>query len=247
MNFTVFVFSVTLLILITFLAGLYPAIALSRFKPVNALKNIVLQSSPSSRISSNVLIVFQNSIAQLLIAATIIISSQVNFLKRANLGFNKNSIIIIPVPTNATVKLPFLRDQLMAQPNVKDVSFCYRPPSSTTDKGGLVQFDNKPLEKFAVRSVIGDENYLKTFKLQLIAGRALTTADTNAHSYLINQQLMFKLGFKSPDQVLGHQLLDGDFGPKNGIIVGIIKDFHSSSLYKDIEPVAIASNSSLYE
>ena len=246
-NKNLILFLVVLIVLVVFIAGFYPAVILSRFKPVNALKNIISNVNPSSKLSRGVLIVAQNVIAQVLIVCTLIITLQVKFLKNANLGFNKDAVLMLPVPDNDAAKLSFLHNELSAGPDVKSVTFCYRPPSSTTDKGGTIRFDNKPWEKFAVRSVIGDENYTKTFGLQLLAGRNITATDTNATAYVVNEQLLLKLGIKNPEQIIGHQLTDGDFSGKNGIIVGVVKDFHIHSLHDKIEPAVIASKSALYE
>lgn len=246
-NKNLILFLGVLIVLVVFIAGFYPAVILSRFKPVNALKNIISNINPTSKVSRGVLIVAQNVVAQVLIVCTLIITLQVKFLKNANLGFNKDAVIMLPVPNNDAAKLSFLHNELSAARDVKNVSFCYRPPSSTSDKGGTIRFDNKPWEKFAVRSVIGDENYTKTFGLQLLAGRNITATDTNATAYLVNEQLLLKLGIKNPEQIIGHQLTDGDFSDKNGIIVGVVKDFHIHSLHDKIDPAVIASKSALYE
>ena len=241
------VFLVFLLIAVIFAAGFYPAVIISGFKPVSALKNLVSANRKSSQGSRNTLIIVQNTVAQVLIVSTIIISLQVKFLKNADLGFNKDAVIMVPLPENVQLQLPYLSNELRHSNSIKNVSFCYRAPVSTTNKGGMVRLDSHDWEKFPVRSVIADDHYTSAFGLKIIAGRNLTATDTGAHAFLVNQALLSKLGIHKPEQALGHQLTTGDFSDKPGVIVGVVKDFHTHSLYTELEPAVIASKAELYQ
>jgi len=245
-NGQAFLFLFVLLLTIVFTAGFYPAVILSGFKPIDALKNRTGNNNNSSGLSRNVLVIFQNVTAQSLIVCTVIIILQVNFLKNADLGFNKDAIIMLPVPDHSASKLSYFRNQLSNYPGIKSVSFCYRAPASTSGKGGMIRYDNMPSTKFAVRSVIGDENYIKTFGLKILAGRNLTSTDST-NAYIVNQQVLQKLGIKNPEQAIGHLLAAEDFSEKNGTIVGVVKDFNVHSLYTGIEPTLIAAKSDYYE
>ncbi|MDN5289210.1 MAG: hypothetical protein JWR38_5484 [Mucilaginibacter sp.] len=227
-------------------AGFYPALILSRFKPVNALKNQLNQNTQSAGFGRKSLIVVQNIIAQVLIISTILITMQVKFLKTADLGFNKNAVLVLPVPDNAKTKTNFLRNRLLAYPGVKEVSFCYRPPASTSDKGGSIKYDSQPWEKFIGKTIIGDAGYVKTFGIQLIAGRNIMESDT-AKEYLVNEKLVQKLGLQNAQQIIGHRLAAGDISDQQGTIVGVIKDFHSKSLYTAIDPEYITTLRSGYQ
>lgn len=244
-NLSAIVFTLLLLLLITFIAGFYPGIVLSRFKPIAAIKNKVTDGKFSSRFSRSLLIIIQNSIAQILIVCSLIIALQVSFFKKANLGFQKQAIIMVPIPKNSGATISFFRDQLNGLSGVKNVSFCFRPPASNTVKAGTIRYDGRNWEKFPVSSIVGDENYLKTFELQLLAGRNLNTNDTAG--FLINQQVLYKLGIKNAEQAIGHKLTAGDLNNEIGTIVGVVKDFHSHSLYTPIEPALITSNINMYE
>jgi putative ABC transport system permease protein len=229
-----------ILIFIILAAGFYPAMILSRFKPVSTLKNQLNPNTRSAGLGRKSLIVVQNIIAQVLIISTILITMQVKFLKTADLGFNKNAVLVLPIPDNAKSKTDFLRNRLAAYSSIKDVSFCYRPPASTSDKGGSIKYDNKPWEKFVGRTLIGDAGYVKTFGLTLIAGRNIMESDT-AKEYLVNEMLIRKLGIKDAQQIIGHRFAAGDIGDQPGTIVGVVKDFNSKSLYTAIEPEYITT------
>jgi putative ABC transport system permease protein len=234
------VFISVVLLLIIGAAGSYPALILSRFKPVNALKNQVAGKVQSAGFTLKGLIIVQNVIAQVLIISTILITLQVRYLKTADLGFNKNAVIMLPVPNNDKTKTDYLRNQLLADPAIKNVSFCYRAPSSTADKGGSIKYDTRDWEKFVGYTIMGDAGYIKTFGVQLVAGRNIVESDT-AREYLINETLAKKLGVKDPQQVIGRKFAAGDLSDNPGTIVGVVKDFHAKSLYTAIAPEYIST------
>jgi putative ABC transport system permease protein len=233
-------FIATVLLTIILAAGSYPALILSRFKPVNALKNQVGSQTQTAGFTRKGLIIVQNVIAQVLIISTILITMQVKYLKTADLGFNKNAVLMLPLPNSDKSKTDYLRNQLLASPDIKNVSFCYRAPSSTAGKGGSIKFDTRNWEKFAGWTLMGDANYVKTFGIQLVAGRSMAESDT-AREYLINEALVHRLGINHPQQVIGRPFTAGDLSNNPGIIVGVVKDFHAQSLYTAIAPEYITT------
>lgn len=239
-DYRLLVFIAVVLLVIISAAGSYPALILSRFKPVNALKNQVAGKVQSAGFTRKGLIIVQNVIAQVLIISTILITLQVRYLKTADLGFNKNAVLMLPVPNNDKTKTDYLRNQLLSNPAIKNVSFCYRAPSSTADKGGSIKYDTRDWEKFVGYTVIGDAEYVKTFGVQLTAGRNIVESDT-AREYLVNETLMKKLGVKDPQQVIGRKFAAGDLSDNPGTIVGVVKDFHAKSLYTAIAPEYIST------
>ena len=244
-NYQSVVFLLILLVILVFAAGFYPAVILSNFRSIDALKNR-FGSTSSSKISRNVLIIFQNVIAQVLIICSAIIVLQVNFLKNVDLGFNKDAVIMVPVPVRDAGKLNFLRNELTNQAGIKSVSFCYKPPSALTQKGGSIKYDGHEWEKFTVSSIIGDQDYVKTFGLKLLAGRNLYPADT-ANAYLINEQVLRRLNIKRPELAVGHQIVAGDFGDLPGTIVGVVKDFNIQPLNAPLQPALIAQRFEYFE
>ena len=239
-------FVIAIVIVVIFAAGTYPALILSNFKPVNALKNQVGSHTQTVSLTRKSLIIIQNVIAQVLIISTIFITMQVNYLKTANLGFNKNAVIMLPIPNNDKNKTDYLRNQLLINPAITNVSFCYRAPSSTSDNGGSIKYSNRDWEKFVGRTILGDEAYLKTFGLQLVAGRNIIESDT-AREFLVNELMVQKLGLKNPQQIIGKMFTSGDLSNNPGIIVGVVKDFHAKSLYTPIEPEYITTERNRYQ
>ena len=245
-NINAILFLIVLLLVVVFVAGFYPAVVLSGFKPVDALKNRIGNSNISSKLSRNVLIILQNVIAQALIVCTVIIVLQVKFLRNADLGFNKDAIIMVPIPDHSPSKLSYFRNQLSKYPGIKSVSFCYKAPSAITQKGGSIRYDEREWGKFSVYSIIGDQDYLKTFGIKLIAGRNLSSTDTT-NAYIVNKQVLQKLGIKNPEQVIGHQLTAGDFSDHTGTIIGVVKDFNIVPLTSELAPALITAAPTYFE
>jgi putative ABC transport system permease protein len=239
-------FVVAILIIITLAAGSYPAIILSRFKPVNALKNQLGIQAQTGAFTRKGLIVIQNVIAQVLIISTILITMQVSYLKNTDPGFNKDAVLMVSIPQNDKGKTEYLRNLLLSNAEIKNVSFCFRAPSSTADEGGSIKYDTHNWEKFVGRSIMGDADYIKTFGIKLIAGRNVIEADT-AREYLVNEALVHKLGIKDPQQILGKKFTAGAQSDHPGTIVGVVKDFHARSLYNVIEPEYITTFRKQYQ
>ncbi|MBC7745946.1 MAG: ABC transporter permease [Flavobacterium sp.] len=233
-----------LFILLITLSGFYPAFVLSKINVFKDLKNET--QSLKAGFLRKILVVIQNSVAQTLIICTLIMVLQVRFLKHTDMGFNRNAVVLIPLPDSAELKKDFLRKKLEAMPHVQTFSFCFKSPSSENDRGGSVHFDNRPdWETWPARSAIGDTSYVKSFGLQIIAGRNIRESKTT-HEYLINEKMVYKLGLKDPDDVIGKPLIAGELDEQKGIIVGVVKDFNTKSLIKPVEPVLIASFPDLF-
>ncbi|MFD0765083.1 ABC transporter permease [Mucilaginibacter lutimaris] len=238
-------FLLAVLLLIVLTAGFYPAFILSRFKPINALKNQVNANVNTSQFTRKGLIIAQNIIAQVLIICTLLITLQTKFLKNADPGFNKNAIVMLPLPDKAKAKTDYLRNLMLSNPGVKSISYCYEAAISTSQKGGSVKYDNRDWENFTVLSTIGDAGYAKTFGLKIIAGRDYAESDSSKQ-YLINEKLVKMLGAKTPDDVIGRKFTSGDLNNSEGTIVGVIKDFHSKSMYSAMMPQLISSGREYY-
>lgn len=249
LNFTNYQLPLFLFGILTFVilaAGFYPGIVLSRFKPVSALKNQINNNISTSRFARMGLIVGQNVIAQVLIICTLLITLQTRYLKNTDPGFDKSAVVILPLPDKAKAKTDYLRNVLMSKPGVKTVSFCYSPAQSLMDKGGSIKYDTRDWEAFTVFTKIGDANYVKTFGLKIIAGRDIAESDS-AKQFLLNEKAVQKLGVKNINDVIGRKLVCGDLGDAEGIIVGVVKDFHSRSLYKPIDADLITSSRDYYQ
>lgn len=245
-NLQSLLFFFSTLILVSLLAGVYPALILSGFKPVVALKNKITSATVGGISLRRSLVVTQFAISQILVISTIIAIRQMNFIRNADLGFNKESILLLQGNSDSTVfnKLPAFKERLLQLSGIKSVSFASDMPSSESNAGTNFAFEHKPDEQFTLFLKFGDEDYFKTFGLQFAAGRGYSKSDT-VNEVVINETLLKKLQLKSADEAIGKVMRTG--GNRWKTICGVVKDFKTNSLREEIKPIMIASRKSRYQ
>ncbi|OQP65608.1 ABC transporter permease [Niastella populi] len=230
---------------VTLLAGLYPSFVMSKFNPINALKNKMVSASVRGVSLRRSLVIMQFTISQVLIIATAVAVSQMNYISKADLGFNKESVLVLSGNGDSTFrsKQTAFKQQLMQAPGVQSVSFTSDVPSSGNVWATNFAYNNQPDEKFQVTLKFADVDYIKTFGLQLLAGRNLTESDTTKEA-ILNETLLKKLGIKNANDVIGKTIRLGQ--GQSYPIVGVLKDFKTNSLREEIKPLMISTRRSFY-
>ena len=247
-NPAVILFVIATAILVTLLSGIYPAIILSGFNPITALKSKITAKMVGGISLRRALVVLQFVIAQVLIIGMFVVVSQMNFFRNASLGFDKAAIVNVPVPGDSInhTKIDYLRNQLLANPNIKEVSFSFGSPSSDGNWNSDFKFNHSAKStNFSANLKWADPDYFKTYNLQFVAGRPYYPSDT-VREFVVNETLLKKLGVTDPKDALGKQIDFWD-GGKVGNIVGVIKDFNSYSLREPIAPVVLSTWKAVYQ
>jgi putative ABC transport system permease protein len=236
-------FLLVVIISVTIFSGLYPSLILSGFNPTLALKNKITSASVGGISLRRGLIVLQFSISQILIVGTIVAVSQMNFVQHADLGFNKEGVFILNANTDSVLvsRQPAFKQKLLQLSNIQSVTFSSDAPSSDNNMSTNFSFDHKPDEPFHIYLKYADEDYLKTFGLQIIAGKNFSGTDT-AHEVVINEMLVKKLGIKNPEAIIGKEINTGKWRK----IVGVVKDFKTNSLREVVKPTLIAEKKEFY-
>lgn len=233
-------FMLILLAVVAFLSGSYPGILMSRIVPVLALKGKLSHSANGSASIRKVLVSAQFVISIMLIVASIIISKQIDFAINTDLGFDKESIVMLDFPTeiNAT-QLQSMKDRLEQIPGVENSTACLASPGgSENDWSTGVKYGNRAeSEEFNIQVKAADVDYLSTFDIPLVAGRNIFKSDTLTE-VLVNERLGVKLGLNSPEEMLGEKLT-ANGGDIQATIVGVVADFHNNSFTEDISPILI--------
>ncbi len=227
------------------LSGLYPSMVLSGFSPALALKNKITSATIGGISIRRGLVIMQFAISQIMIIGTIVAISQMSFVRNADLGFNKDAVLALNGRSDSALRArqaPF-KEALLAVPGVQSVSFNSDVPSSDNNAGTNFSFDNKPDEAFTLFHKFGDADYIKTFGLQLVAGRSFIKSDT-VNEAVINETLVRKLGLKKPEDAIGKNIRTGRSAWVP--IVGVVKDFKTNSLREEVRPIRIASMISRY-
>jgi len=245
-NTQLMLFIPLLILAVTFLAGSYPALVLSRFQPVTALKGKLSRQNIAGFNTRRGLIVFQFTISLILIIGMIVITRQMLYIKQSDLGFSKDAVVMIPMSTDSlSTAEKTLQNEFINIPGVKNVSLCYAAPASDETWSTSIRFDTRTEDElFKVNMKAGDENYINTFGLQLVAGRNIFPSDT-VREFLVNETLVKKLQLKSPEDALGKKI-SFQGGSISAPITGVVKDFHDQSFHSDINPVCITSYSENY-
>ncbi|GEO09205.1 ABC transporter permease [Segetibacter aerophilus] len=225
-------------LLITLLAGGYPAWLMSRFNIVQILKGKV--SVGQSNKLRNSLIVVQFSIAILLMVATMISWQQINYLRERPLGYNRSQVISVPVEgeMNPTKVLEIMKASLQNNSNVESISGIYNNLGRGTDgasRTSSIGFDYKNREvKSSWMGITYD--FTKTLGLQMVAGRDFSKDFlTDSSGVIINEQMAQQLGEK---EVIGALLNVDDSAPPMKVL-GVVKDFNFQSLHQPIKPLTL--------
>lgn len=232
-------FILSTIIATTFLSGLYPALVVSGFSPAVALKNKIHSASIGGISLRRGLVVAQFAISQVLIVVTFVAMSQMNFIRTADLGFNKEAILLVGSSSDSSVvaRHSAFKARLLQIPGVQLVSICSDAPSSDNNSATNFAFDHRPDENFSLYMKFGDPDYFKVFSLQFVAGMPYKAGDTS-RKVVVNETLLQKLNMKDPQSAIGKQIRLG--GGRWRSISGVVRDFKTNSLREQVKPMLIA-------
>ncbi len=212
------------------LAGIYPAIYLTKFKPVQVLKGQIHGNSGSQNLFRNSLVFIQFSIAIILLSGTVVVYQQLNFMQNKDLGFDKeNTLIIANASDLGTHQQAFLQEALNLT-GVEKGSYNSRVPAGRSMLVSTLRTEEMD-KGIPVQAFTGDHDLVETLGFRLLEGRSFSeeiASDTNA--IILNQSAVSILGLSDP---VGKTLND------TYEIIGVVSDFHFESLKKDIEPTVI--------
>jgi len=237
-------FLVIVLTVVTFLSGSYPGLILAGFQPVLALKGKLNQQHIGGFSVRRVLVTGQFAISQLLIITTIVIAGQIHYSRKTDLGFTKDGIVLLPIPQSDKAKMDHLRNSLSTMTGVEKTSLCFTPPATSDNELDGFTFDNRPkAEPFNINVKNGDDQYVSSFGLTLIAGRNFFRSDS-AREFLVNETLIHKLNLKAPQDIIGKTIAIEQ--GQRGTVIGVLKDFHNNSFKGGISPVCISQDYKTY-
>jgi ABC-type antimicrobial peptide transport system permease subunit len=229
----------TLLISVTILAGFYPAFTLSGVKPVLAIKNkLHLGEGFSLR---KALVVFQFVISQVFIIGTITMFTQMRYLKQFDMGFQREAIVIVPLPVVDLQKALALQHILQSHSGISSVSVSDTPPiSGSVSVTGVYWPKDAQNYNFQVKSV--DPQFLELYGIPLLTGKNIEAEDTFRH-ILVNEAMVEHLGFEKPEEIIGE---DFKYEDRTIQVSGVVKNYNTVSLKTAIEPLFLAYRKELF-
>jgi putative ABC transport system permease protein len=215
-------------------AGTYPAFFLSSTAPIKTLKG---KHEPGSRTAllRKALVVAQFSISSILIIGTIIIYEQLTYMQNANLGFNKDHVLIIPTRPSMLQQIEALKNEFLRNPNVKKATVMDEIIGQHHNTHSFHYEGLESDKQVFFPGLIVDEDFVETFDLKIIAGRNFSREypRDDSLSVIINEAMVRTLGWKSPEEALGKEFRSFN---GNERVVGVVRDFNYVSLQEPIGP-----------
>jgi len=242
-------------LLVAVLSGIYPSIVLSKFKSIESMK-ANLQSGKDNKVMLYVrrgLIIFQFGISIFLIIGVLVIKRQMDFIESSNLGFNKEQVVVIKLPGGGKVaNLESIRKELHKEINVVSTAASSTLPGIRVHRMHVripdltvqdIENDNQQQDNGVrvMRIMSGSEELGQTLGLEVVDGRLLTSdiASDKSTGFLLNEAAIKEFGLEENPIGRRFEYLYGLPEPKQGHLVGVVKDFHYASLHTEIEPIMI--------
>jgi putative ABC transport system permease protein len=235
--------------IVTICAGLYPALLISRFNPITAIKNQFATGRIAGVSLRKTLVVIQFTATQVLAVGTFIIVAQMEFFRNVDMGFDRNAAVVtIRLLNNDQSSLSSFESELRRLPFVENVAKSFTLPSgvdrnrNSRNIGKPEANDVQDYQNYEYSAI--DENFLDLYGIRLIAGRNLTSADSSKN-ILVNETLMKNLGYGNPQEIVGAKL---KLGGGDGLVqvVGVINDYYGNSLKERVDNIAMDANAGRY-
>lgn len=235
------VYLIAIVVGVALLAGTYPALMMSGFNPIVALKNKISGGSQQGMQLRRGLVTLQFIIAQVFIIGTIVVIRQMDYFRGADLGFAQDAIITVKLPQGKTPPLSTLEtlgNQWKTASAVQAISFASTSPAGVNRNSSHWDIRRKGApegeENFSFERQAIDPQYLALFQIPLLAGRNFTPTDTLPR-IILNRRLSERLGFSDPADAIGETVLTGGEAPYT--VIGIAENFHTQSLRENIDYV----------
>lgn len=229
------VFVLAIFVVINVLSGIYPSLVLSSFTPLDAFRQKVKVGWTKGLSLRQGLIVFQFSIAIIMMLGTLVNFEQMRFIDKMETGYKKEGVFTFGTDTEYKNRFQTFKEKLKQIPEVQSVSLSNDEPSSDNNWQANFSYDNSPKDAdFNVNLKFADGDYFNTYGIKVIAGQPYSSTDT-LRKVVVNEMLLRKLGVKNPEEAIGKNIRVGGWDPYP--IVAVVRDFHVGSARDEIAPL----------
>ncbi|HVU54084.1 MAG TPA: ABC transporter permease [Puia sp.] len=231
-------------LLVSFLAGAYPAFVLSNVRLMNILKSGFRMSSSGGNLRRS-LIVVQFVISVFLMISTMVILQQLSYIRNKNLGYDKEHVLMLPASDEIHNRYDAVKAAVRQIPEVVDAGGASGTPIFVGWTDGLSATTETGDKNFSVKAIPCDADFVKTMGMQLVAGEQFTPGDTRLmtvpdtskdfrYTFMLNESAVKALGW-TPQQAIGKTV--EKYSP--GTVRAVVKDFHFSSMHEAIGPLIL--------
>ena len=235
-----YTFLIVIALLMMLLSGIYPAVLLSGFKPVSVLKGKKMTSG-SSLVLRKGLVVAQFAISICMIALTLLVSRQISFVSGKELGFNKESVLVLQNNYELYRHEEAFKKEIISHSSIEGITYAGGEPGGFHD-ATVVEVEGLD-RNIKMRIVRVDEHYLELYGIRLLAGRNFSDnfKSEEEKGIILNAKALEDLGLQA-EEALGKTVsLPGWLNIKRRI-VGVVDNYHFSSLRDAIEPLVLLND-----
>jgi putative ABC transport system permease protein len=238
LNIKTVIAMIVLSVVVGILSGSYPALLMSSFNPVKALKGFKIMGGERSYLR-NGLVIFQFAVSVILIVSTIVVNYQLKFIRGMDIGFNKNNLLYLQIPQsdNQQASYQALKAMLQTSTGITGYTISDHLPTYLTTGTTDVKWSGKDLRQQIVFPHIGiDGNFVKTFGMHLLTGRTYDEHNkTDENNYLLNEKALRVMGMNATSAI-GQQISSNGH---LGTVIGVVRDFNFKPVQQPIEPLII--------
>jgi putative ABC transport system permease protein len=229
---------VGIMLLVGILGGAYPALFLSRFSPVMVMKGIT-QSGTSRGVFRKVLTVIQFTIAGVMIASTLVVINQLNYLQNKDQGWTMEGVVSMQLPDNEPLgNMRLLKEQLLENPQIESAGLTNTRIGEGSGKLLFQMETSNGMETRGINFAVVDHDFTETLGIRMAAGRDFSRdfiGDTLT-GVLVNETLARRLNWEEP---IGKRVQLGDGGQIMARVIGVMKDYHQTGMYNEVESLML--------
>lgn len=243
-----FISMFAVIIIVGVLGGSYPAFFLSRFSPQTVLKGEITQGSAGS-LFRKVLVVIQFTVSVIMIICTMVVFRQLNYLKTMDQGFDQKNVIGLQLNGAMSAKYQVLKQLLLDDPNITSVAATDTPIGEGSGKVLFNVETDQGMVQRGINYAVADHDFMKTLGIKIKTGRNFQRdmpSDT-LRSVIVNETFVKRMNWAEP---IGKKVqLFGDSSQVRARVIGVMKDYHQTGMYNEIESLLLIyriSNNVIY-